>query len=162
MKLTFPLELDPGFYKPYVNHVLDAMFKITTVPELEDPTRQIAMEFLITLAENKTSMCAKVENFVQNLINILLQWMLELEDTPLSEWNELTDREDSNVEIENSIIAEECLDRLCICLTGDVVVPIVMSHIPAFLSKNQAPEDWKFRYAGLMCISMIGEGCNKV
>jgi hypothetical protein len=120
------------------------------------------MEFLITLAENKTSMCTKVDGFVQNLINILLQWMLDLPDTPLSDWNELNDQEDSNVDVENSIIAEECLDRLCICLTGDVVVPIVMAHIPAFLSKNQAPDDWKFRYVGLMCISMIGEGCNKV
>lgn len=155
-------ETDPGFFKPIANHVVDAMFKITTVAELEDSTRQIAMEFLITLAENKTNMCLRLEGFVQNIINILLQWMLDLPDTPLHEWNVLKDDQDDVVDVENSLIAEESLDRLCICFSGDVIVPIVMAHIPAFLQKNQTENDWKFRYVGLMCISMIGEGCNKV
>jgi hypothetical protein len=49
--------------------------------------------------------------FVQNIINILLQWMLDLPDTPLDKWNVLRDDQDDVVEVENSLIAEVWMGR---------------------------------------------------
>jgi len=37
------------------------------------------------------------------------------------------------------------------------VLPLIAHNIPKML----ANPDWKYRYAGLMAISAVGEGCHK-
>jgi len=53
--------------------------------------------------------------------------------------------------------AETCLDRLACALGGKLVLPIVMAKVQDFLG---SPE-WDKRYAGLMAVSAVGEGCTK-
>jgi len=151
-------EHDPGFFKPAIVPVVNAMVNICSATQLEDPTRQLALEFLISIAENKPKMCTNVEGFVKNVTYILFQWMLDMPDVPLQEWNKQAENEDDEVDVENYIIAQEGLDRICIALPAEIVGPIVLEHIPAMLQHT----DWKQRYVGAMAISMIGEGCRAV
>ncbi|GBP06314.1 Importin-5 [Eumeta japonica] len=58
---------------------------------------------------------------------------------------------------DNNVIAESSLDRLACGLGGKTVLPQVMSSLPTMLGHS----DWKQRYAALMAISAIGEGCHK-
>jgi len=58
---------------------------------------------------------------------------------------------------DNNVIAESSLDRLACGLGGKVVLPHVMNALPAMLGHA----DWKHRFAALMAISAIGEGCHK-
>lgn len=57
----------------------------------------------------------------------------------------------------NSEVASESLDRLCLCLTGRVMVPILQTVFPALL---RSP-NWKQRYAALQTMCIMGEGCNE-
>lgn len=152
------LEQDPGFFKPAIEVVTSAMINVCSAEQLEDSTRQLALEFLISIIENKPNMCVGVDGFVKKLVYILLQWMLEMPDTPLSEWNTHAENDDDEVDLENSVIAEEALDRICLALPAELVGPIVLEHVPGMVQH----QDWKRRYVGAMSISMIGEGCGKV
>lgn len=82
------------------------MVNVCNAKQLQDPTRQLALEFLISIAENKPKMCTSVDGFAKNVIYILLQWMLEMPDTPLDEWNNQAENEDDEVDVENYVIAQ--------------------------------------------------------
>ena len=75
-------------------------------------TRQLGVEFLVTLAESKPGMTRKHKNFVEVLIPIILNMMLDLEDN--EDWNNGDDETD--VDITNSDVGEESLDRLSLAL----------------------------------------------
>jgi hypothetical protein len=80
--------------------------------------------------------------------------MTELEEE--DDWNESDEpvEEDSD---SNSAMAESNLDRLACALGGKTVLPIVMSQVQVFLTDA----NWVKRYAGLMAVSAVGEGCSK-
>lgn len=78
----------------------------------------------------------------------------ELEDE--EDWIESDEpvEEDSDC---NPAMAESSLDRFACALGGKTVLPIVMGQVQTMLS---SPE-WEKRYAGLMAVSAVGEGCSK-
>jgi len=46
--------------------------------------RQLGLEFLVTLAEQRPGMVRKIPNFVQNLVPVVLNFMMDLEE----EWDQ--------------------------------------------------------------------------
>lgn len=56
-------------------------------------------------------MLRKIPKFIETIIPIVISMMLELEDSP--NWNEENDDHD-DIDITNSDIGEEALDRLAI------------------------------------------------
>lgn len=148
-------ELDAGFLKNSASMVTDAMIKIGQATTLEENTRQLALEFLITFIENKPTLSKNIPGFVGSFVLVLLQIMLDMEETTIEEWNETKDDEDQD---DIPIVAQEILDRLCLALKGDSIVPVIFEHIPKFVASK---ENWKCRHVGLMALSMIGEGCSE-
>ena len=63
-------DLDPGFLKPNAGLVADAMLKVAEAESLDDSIRQLAVEFLITLAENKPQMCRELPGFAKKFIEV--------------------------------------------------------------------------------------------
>jgi len=145
-------EGDPTFLRPHSSTVINAMITIASATGLEDSTKQLALEFLVTLAEAKPGLCRKHPKFEETLIPIVINMMLDLEDD--ANWNT---GDNDEVDISNSDIGEECLDRLSLGLGGKGIVPIVFGIIPSLMGENS----WKHRHTALMAISIMGEGCNK-
>lgn len=71
-----PLDLDPGFIKPNAGPVTDAMLQVARTENLDDNVRQLAVEFLITLAENKPQMCRELPGFAKNVIEVSLHSLI--------------------------------------------------------------------------------------
>jgi hypothetical protein len=57
----------------------------------------------------------------------------------------------------NAVAGESALDRMACGLGGKLVLPMIKERIMQML---QNP-DWKYRHAGLMALSAIGEGCHQ-
>ena len=123
--------------------------------ELEDATRQICLEFLISLTEASPGMMRKCSEFATSVIPVCLEWMTELDNS--NEWyagETMDDDDDSS----NETAGEQAMDRLALYLGGKIVLPIAFQLIPSLLS---SPE-WQKRHAALRCVSAIGEGCLKL
>lgn len=60
--------------------------------DTRNPT--VAVELLVTLAEQAPSMMRKQHTFIQNMVPLALQLMLVVEDTDIAEWNATTDDDD--------------------------------------------------------------------
>ena len=150
-------ESQPKFLKTNLMELIQGMIQISGNTELDDSTRHLALEFLLTVAENSPATARKMGTFCAQVVPVALGMMLEIEcDTPdeLAEWeNQQEDEEDT--EITNYDVGEEALDRLAIALGGKTVVPVLFERIQVLIKS----ENWKHRHAALMAISQSGEGC---
>jgi hypothetical protein len=75
-------DVEPTFLRPHLPTVINAMLIIANTAQLQDGIRQLGLEFLVTLAEQRPGMVRKVPNFVQNLIPVVLNFMLDIEEDP--------------------------------------------------------------------------------
>jgi len=80
--------------------------------------------------------------------------MTELEDE--DDWALEDDAVDEDADSVPAI-AESSLDRLACALGGKTVLPLVMAKVQTML----VDPEWSKRYAGLMAVSAVGEGCSK-
>ncbi|KAM0885113.1 hypothetical protein ACQ4PT_030536 [Festuca glaucescens] len=150
---------EPRFLRRQIADVAGAMLQIAEATQLEDGTRHMAVEFVITLAEARErapGMMRRLPQFVGRLFQVLMQMLLDVEDDPA--WHTAETEDEDAGEGNNYGVAQECLDRLAIAIGGNAVVPIASELLPQYLS---APE-WQKHHAALITLAQIAEGCAKV
>lgn len=151
---------EPRFLRKQIVEVVGAMLQIAEADSLEEGTKHLAVEFVITLAEARErapGMIRKMPQFVKRLFGILMNMLLDVEDA--REWHNADneDQEDAG-ESSNYSVGQECLDRLSMALGGNTIVPVASELLPGYLS---APE-WVKHHAALIALAQIAEGCSKV
>ncbi|KAA8518343.1 hypothetical protein F0562_015774 [Nyssa sinensis] len=150
---------EPRFLRRQIVDVVGAMLQIAEAESLEEGTRQLAIEFVITLAEARErapGMMRKLPQFIQRLFGILMKMLLDIEDDPA--WHNAETEDEDAGETSNYSVGQECLDRLAISLGGNTIVPVASELLPAYLT---APE-WQEHHAALITLAQIAEGCSKV
>ncbi|KAJ6632921.1 Importin-5 [Pseudolycoriella hygida] len=154
LKLLVELaESCPKFLRGCIEIIFEMCIKTFSNREAEDNWRHLGLEVMVSLAENAPAMVRnKAGRYVATLIPIILQMMADIEDD--EDWAVNDEDDDSN---DDNIIAESALDRLACGLGGKSVLPHVANTIPAMVQSD----NWKQRYAALMAVSAIGEGCHK-
>ncbi|KAJ1991204.1 importin subunit beta-3 [Coemansia spiralis] len=145
----------PKLFSSVLGNLIVFATNIGKDEELENTTRQTAVELLVTLAEAAPGMCRKNPQFCQLIVPVCMQMMSSIEDD--DEWYTTDTLEDGDNE-ENYVFGEQTLDRLAIALGGKQLLPTAFNYIPQMLGS----QEWNQRHAALMAISSIGEGCYKI
>ena len=153
-------EEHPTFLRKNLINIVNAILSVTEAASLEASTRQLASEFLVTLAEAREKapgMMRKLPQFMGKLFHALMCFLLDIDDEP--EWHAADREEDEGIgNGELFDVGLEGLDRLAIALGGNAIMPIANQLLPAFLQD----QDWKKRHSALMTLAQIAEGCIKV
>ncbi|KAK4791299.1 hypothetical protein SAY86_031712 [Trapa natans] len=150
---------EPRFLRRQLVEVVGSMLQIAEAESLEEATRHLAIEFVITIAEARErapGMMRKLPQFINRLFSILMKMLLDIEDEPV--WHSAESEDEDAGETSNYSVGQECLDRLSISLGGNTIVPVASEQLPAYLA---APE-WQKHHAALIAIAQIAEGCSKV
>ncbi|KAL4611944.1 uncharacterized protein LOC142606716 [Castanea sativa] len=150
---------EPRFLRRQLVDVVGSMLQIAEADGLEEGTRHLAIEFVITLAEARErapGMMRKLPQFISRLFAILMKLLLDIEDDPA--WHSAETEDEDAGETSNYSVAQECLDRLSISLGGNTIVPVASEQLPVYLA---APE-WQKHHAALIALAQIAEGCAKV
>ncbi|KAG1702085.1 Importin-5 [Nymphon striatum] len=153
----------PDFFRSRISSLLEVLMKLISTRECEDSTKQLAVEVILTLAENAPAMFRKTSSkYIPTFISHLLDMMMDLEDD--TEWAVADDTADEGRRFVrylsfNAAVAEAGLDRLACGLGGKAVLPTIVAGVPSNVAKIVT--DWKRRHAALMAISAVGEGCHK-
>ncbi|XP_010923358.1 uncharacterized protein [Elaeis guineensis] len=150
---------EPRFLRRQLPDVVGAMLQIAEADRLEEGTRHLAVEFVITLAEARErapGMMRRLPQFIGRLFAVLMKMLLDIEDEPA--WHSAESEDEDAGETGNYSVAQECLDRLSIALGGNTIVPVASELLPAYLA---APE-WQKHHAALVTLAQIAEGCSKV
>lgn len=150
---------EPRFLRRQLVDVVGSMLQIAEAESLEEGTRHLAIEFVITLAEARErapGMMRKLPQFISRLFAILMKMLLDVEDDV--KWHGAETEDEDAGETGNYSVGQECLDRLAIALGGNTIVPVASEQLPAYLA---APE-WQKHHAALIALAQIAEGCSKV
>ncbi|GFZ20798.1 ARM repeat superfamily protein [Actinidia rufa] len=150
---------EPRFLRRQLVDVVGSMLQIAEAETLEEGTRHLAIEFVITLAEARErapGMMRKLPQFISRLFAILMHMLLDIEDDPA--WHSAETEDEEAGETSNYSVGQECLDRLSIALGGNTIVPVASEQLPAYLA---APE-WQKHHAALIALAQIAEGCSKI
>ncbi|KAJ3184924.1 hypothetical protein HDU85_001617 [Gaertneriomyces sp. JEL0708] len=149
-------DIHPKLFRPVMPDLMQFTLQIMKNEELEDTTRQTALEVNLTLAEAAPGLFRKNPQGIAVLIPTLTEWMTHLEDD--ESWYTTDSVEDDDNDADD-IVGGEALDRLARALGGKAVLPIAFGMIPTMLSDAQ---NWAKRHGALMTISAIAEGCAKI
>eukprot|EP00252_Welwitschia_mirabilis_P001402 TRINITY_DN11268_c0_g1_i1.p1 TRINITY_DN11268_c0_g1~~TRINITY_DN11268_c0_g1_i1.p1 ORF type:complete len:1174 (+),score=249.39 TRINITY_DN11268_c0_g1_i1:398-3523(+) len=150
---------EPRFLRRQIVDVVSSMLQIAEAESLEEGTRHLAIEFIITLAEARErapGMMRKFPQFIGRLFAILMKMLLDIEDD--AAWHAANTEDEDAGETSNYSVGQECLDRLAISLGGNTIVPVASELLPVYL----ADPDWKKHHAALITLAQIAEGCAKV
>lgn len=134
--------------------LIDSMTAIVAESKLEDGTRQLAVEVLITVCTEAAPTARKFPSLCAKLVPQLIQWCGMIEDD--DEWSKKAEEEEDDAD-SLATIGEQSLDRIACALGGNAVLPTAFSLLPGLLSG----EAWQGRCAALITIGAIAEGCKK-
>ncbi|KAK5847578.1 hypothetical protein PBY51_016695 [Eleginops maclovinus] len=144
----------PKYLRPNLEATLQLCLKLCADSNLTNMQRQLALEVIVTLSETAAAMLRKHTAIVAQSVPQMLAMMVDLEDD--DEWAMADELEDDDFD-SNAVAGESALDRIACGLGGKIILPMIKQHIMTML---QNP-DWKYRHAGLMALSAIGEGCHQ-
>ncbi|MCD7465048.1 hypothetical protein HAX54_000441 [Datura stramonium] len=135
------------------------MFEIAEAKSLEEETKHLAVEFLLTLVEAKKKaprMMKKLLSFTNTCFAMILTMLLDIEDEP--SWYSTDPQHGYARKTENYTFGEKCLDWFSIALGGKTTVPIAMEQMEAYLVALEREK----RHASLRSLLQIAEGSSKV
>ncbi|KAF1794456.1 Armadillo-type fold [Phytophthora cactorum] len=154
-------EVHPKFFRNSLDDVARAMIFVCSSQELDSETRELALEFLISLCENAGGMVRKSQFIVTNAVPLVIQLMCEVEEDET--WVQKFDDPESFTEAndaDNSVsdAGAAAIDRLSTSLGGNAVLPVAIPVIKGFLGDA----DWRKRRAGLYATCLLGEGAKSL
>ena len=149
----------PKYFRRQIEALIQLSLQVATAQHLEEETRFLAVELLLTLAEQAAPMMRKQKMFLENIVPLALQLMLNVEDVNMAEWNSTTEDDNDGTDLTSIDVGKDALDRVALSIGGKTVFALAFRAdlVPAFLEHK----DWKYRHAALACISQIAEGCEK-
>ncbi|KAJ7419220.1 Importin-5 [Pitangus sulphuratus] len=144
----------PKYLRPHLEATLQLTLKLCADTSLSNMQRQLALEVIVALSETAAAMLRRHTNIIAQAIPQMLAMMVDLEED--EDWANADELADDDFD-SNAVAGESALDRMACGLGGKLVLPMIKEHIMQML---QNP-DWKYRHAGLMALSAIGEGCHQ-
>ncbi|XP_068165372.1 importin-5 isoform X2 [Antennarius striatus] len=144
----------PKYLRPNLEATLQLCLKLCADTHLTNMQRQLALEVIVTLSETAAAMLRKHTAIVAQSVPQMLTMMVDLEDD--EDWAMADELEDDDFD-SNAVAGESALDRIACGLGGKIILPMIKQHITQMLHNL----DWKYRHAGLMALSAIGEGCHQ-
>ena len=149
-------EAAPKMFKNLFNTLVKFSVSVIQDKELENQSRQNALELMCTFAEYAPSMCKKDPTLVDDMVTQCLSLMTEIgqDDDDAAEWNAAEDL-DADESDQNHVAAEQAMDRLANKLGGQALLPVTFTWLPRMMHSSS----WRDRHAALMAISAISEGC---
>uniref|UniRef100_A0AAR2IXI6 Importin-5 n=1 Tax=Pygocentrus nattereri TaxID=42514 RepID=A0AAR2IXI6_PYGNA len=143
----------PKYLRPNLEATLQLCLKLCADTNLTNMQRQLALEVIVTLSETAAAMLRKHTAIVAQIPQ-MLSMMVDLEED--EDWALADELEDDDFD-SNAVAGESALDRIACGLGGKIVLPMIKQHIMQMLQNS----DWRYRHAGLMALSAIGEGCHQ-
>ncbi|XP_019177543.1 PREDICTED: importin-5-like [Ipomoea nil] len=150
----------PAFFASEFHTLVLSMLEIISKDLLKPKTRQLTVEFLVVMAEDKTEGCGMIQNLnsevIEEILTQLLIWLVALNDD--KSWGLVDDDDRETGKHILSRYAEEAWRRLAIALRGE----IILGNPPDLLPDYFKNDNWKKRYAAVTSLGLITSGCSKM
>ncbi|KAI3366277.1 hypothetical protein L3Q82_009751 [Scortum barcoo] len=148
----------PKYLRPNLEPTLQLCLKLCADTNLTNMQRQLALEVIVTLSETAAAMLRKHTAIVAQSVPQMLAMMVDLEDD--DEWAMADELEDDDFDRSHSAHDQTAHH-------ADAAEPAQIEYVMFLIGEYEinpvclSLADWKYRHAGLMALSAIGEGCHQ-
>ncbi|KAM3283396.1 importin-5-like [Capsicum chacoense] len=151
--------VETAFFEVKIGVVIECMVRIAEDMRLREKLRQLAIEFVVTVAEDRECGCRMMQMVpneeVAKLVGVLIVMLAYIEDDP--SWGNANSDDGNEGVLSMCSYAMVGLNRLAVALGGSVIVPSCHSCLSTFLGS----QEWRGRHAAVTAIGLISEGCSK-
>ncbi|OQR85799.1 importin-like protein [Achlya hypogyna] len=140
------MEPHASFFKPSFKDLVPMMVALAQSSTASFGTRQLAMEVLVSIAENAPAACRRFPHngFVELVFPIAFHLMLDIPE-------EMDD--DENEDISNVDVGSEALQRMAQAIGFKKALPTCFALVQRFASHG----DWRHQYAALLGLTQVVE-----
>eukprot|EP01071_Lankesteria_metandrocarpae_P005302 Lankesteria_metandrocarpae@DN3945_c0_g1_i1.p1 len=146
-------QYDAGFFSQHLPALTTAIFTLARNPQATDEIKQLTIEVILTMCEGKPKMCMKSAGLIDNTLNVLMEFLVSIEEDPEWEGQDFDDGDDLGEETEAFNVAEGGLDRVAASIGGEHVLPKLFGLAVQYLQQSQ----WKMKFAALVAIAQTVE-----
>lgn len=144
-------EMHPTFFKGCLDTVVDAMIATSSSTRFDYSTRSMALEVVVTIAENSPAMLRKSSKLVKAIVSTAMTFLLEVEQDD-GEWSREKYTEDQSDDA--YLVGEEAIERLTTGLGGKIMIPLVAELVQQYAQS----QDSKHRRASVAALVRLAEG----
>mmetsp|Transcript_84291 Transcript_84291/g.217058 ORF Transcript_84291/g.217058 Transcript_84291/m.217058 type:complete len:1131 (-) Transcript_84291:51-3443(-) len=142
------------FFKDAVASGLMPLLTTLAKSHKQDDTRRLALEVIASFIEGKPKAMSKVPGFIEQTVNICVQFLMELNDD-VEEWAAEDDDEAEDEDMFTN--GKEVIDRLSGAMAKAEKFPQVMEVLKPAIATLFQGTNWKQSVAGMALISQIAE-----
>ncbi|EQC29287.1 hypothetical protein SDRG_12955 [Saprolegnia diclina VS20] len=142
------MEPHASFFKPCFQDLVRMMVAIAQTTSASFGTRQLAMEVLVSIAENAPASCRRFphNSFVEIVFPIAFNLMLDVPD-------EMLEDDEANDDISNVDVGSESLQRMAQAIGFKKSLGTCFRLVTSFANHG----DWHYQYAALLGLTQIVE-----
>lgn len=144
----------PVFFRSTLDGIIPAFLSIASADSLEFSTRAMALEFMVTIAEQAPALARRCKALTDGIIPLSFSMMLEIEEEEDEFISEKYSQEPGD---ENCVAGEDAIDRLSFGLGGKTVSGLILSLV----QENSSSTEWTKRRASIVGLHRFCEGSSK-
>lgn len=151
-------EVEPRFFKRFYKDLFPALSPIALKGDFTNATlRHQPIEFFTTVAERIPATLRKDTDTLKALLDLVFKVMIDIDEDIEESW--LAPKEGFRVEeeeeSEDSVhFGKSIIDKLVSCVGEGITLPLLSQLV---LNTVNNEDDWRFKHAGLMALSQVGE-----
>ncbi|KAI3451336.1 hypothetical protein Pfo_008001 [Paulownia fortunei] len=147
------------FLRSHIDYLVEKMLDVAENYYVNDKTRELVVEFVTTVAEDREYGCGMIQNippvFLKRLFAVLFNMLASIEDDP--SWDQANSDSENEGELGNCCYAMQAFSRLVMALRENVIIRNLPDCLPIFLEDL----DWQRRHAAITALGLIADGCSK-
>jgi len=138
----------PLFFKTHFKRMASMMIEMSNAIEnVEEESRHLAHEFIVSMAETKPKMCLKAMNhFALLSLKSCFELMREVKDE--DDWEVKMDDEEGDEDETSLSVGLQGVDRLVESLTAEETQQALIQLIREYINRD----DWKYKFAALEAV----------
>jgi hypothetical protein len=150
-------ETDPKFFRANFNDLIDLLFSIRNMKDIELGIKDQALEITVSISQRYPEFLQKNKALLSKVIEMVFLHMLEIPDECPQEWANPPDGfDDKKQEDEGQKIVKfstDCIDRLC----ANVGSELMLKNLGDCVGQLLKTGEWKKVFASFMALSQVGE-----
>lgn len=152
-------EIEPRFFKSRFSEIFQNTLEIVNKSDFTNPMiRQQPVEFYVTMIERVPSIVSKDAALLQNVIEQIFKLMIDVDADIEADWMRpkegFKENDDGEEGEDNVNFGKGCIDKIISAVGDATTLPILGTIVTNTVANT---EDWRYKNAGLMAFSQVGE-----
>lgn len=156
-------EIEPKFFRKNFKDLFNAFAGIVAKDDFTNTTiRHQPIEFFVTVVERIPNVVKKDQDTLRSLLDLIFKLMIDIDEDIEESWMRPREgfKADEEEEDEDAVhFGKTCVDRLVSSIGEEIMLPLLSTLVQNTLANNT---DWRFKNAGLMALSQVGEYLDKI